>query len=242
MKRILSLLLCLFPVVAFCQDKNKPIDLTGNWREIKRMDASKKPIVYSDTIRIRFLNSTEYLWFKANSMGLRGTYKANKTSLDLGMLYFTAEQMTHDHMLLKGEDAYYEFVRYTEAAAKEDNSSASVGDRSRTVEEYNGLKDFSLLKGKWQPYKRTSSITRESIDYTRVIKTIQVPGNKTDKKLGFIYAAKDGEGAPSWYIDKFENSILYCKGRDDRQLKILKCDGKELIFEEDNYTYFCKQF
>lgn len=240
MKRIFLLLLMLLPLAAFCDDKTKPVNLTGSWKEVKRMSLKNEPISYTDTIRIKFLVGNEFLWYKGNSMGMRGTYTATKAVVDLGMVTFNVQQMNHEMMLLKSEDAIYQFARYIEPAVTENNNSATSGDRSRVTEKYDGVTDFNLLKGKWQPYKRTSAVKRDSIDYTRIIKVLQIPA--LDGRKGAVFAAKDASNAPSWYVDKFENSMLYCKGRDDRQLKILKCDGKELVFEEDNYTYFCKQF
>ena len=59
---------------------------------------------------------------------------------------------------------------------------------------------------------------------------------------GSVSSAKDMEGTPSWKITKFEDGIIYCSGKDERQLKVLKCANNELILQEDSVTYFFKQF
>jgi len=109
-------------------------------------------------------------------------------------------------------------------------------------ESYDGIKDFSKLSGKWEVYKRTSSVQMGNIDYGRILKIIQVPAKPAAGNMGSVWAANDREPAPSWHVEKFENSTLYCGGKDPRQLKVLKCDGKELVIQEDNVTYFFKQF
>jgi len=114
MKRLLFVLL-LIPAFAFGGDKNKPIDLTGSWKETRRMDLNKQAIPFTDTVRMKFMVGNEYLWMKPNTFQYRGTYKANNTSLDLGMRSFTALEMTPGRMLLKDELGIYEFTRSIEA-------------------------------------------------------------------------------------------------------------------------------
>lgn len=241
MKRLLLFLL-LVPSFAFGGDKNKPIDLTGSWKETRRMDLNKQPIPFTDTVRMKFMIGNEYLWMKPNTFQYRGTYKASATSLDLGMRAFTALEMTPGRMLLKDELGIYEFRRYTETAPQQDNSAATSGDRARVEENYDGVQNISQLAGKWEVYKRTSAVQMNAIDYNRILKIIKISAKPATDSLGSVWAANDREAAPSWYVKKFENSTLICGGKDARELKVLKCDGKELVIQEDNVTYFFKQF
>jgi hypothetical protein len=241
MKRLLPLLL-LVPSFAFGGDKNKPIDLTGSWKETRRMDLNKQAIPFTDTVRMKFMVGNEYLWMKPNTFQYRGTYKANAASLDLGMRAFTALEMTPSRMVLKDELGIYEFSRYKEMPAQEDNAAATNGDRAKMEESYDGVKDIGKLTGKWEVYKRTSAVQMSNIDYNRILKIVKISAKPLADSLGGVYAATDRENAPSWYVKKFENSTLFCGGKDSRELKVLKCDGKELVIQEGNVTYFFKQF
>lgn len=240
MKPLLLFCCLLLSLKAFSDDKNTSINITGNWKEVKRMDLSKQPVAYTDTIVIKFTSATEYVWKKGDGLGMRGYYTANKKTIDLGMVAFDVQKISHDSMTLKMDDKIYQFARYTETPVHEDDSKAQGGTRLLLKENYTGVSDFNLLKGRWQNYKREGAV--KDVDYSRIIKMIVIPANTQDGKKGFVYAANDAENAPSWYVDKFENSTIYCKGKDDRTLKVLKCDGKELVFDDGTYKYYCKKF
>ncbi|PZF72821.1 hypothetical protein [Taibaiella soli] len=240
MKPLLIFGCLLLSLKAFSDDKNTSINITGNWKEVKEMNLSKQPLAFTDTIVMKFTSPTEYVWKKGDGLGMRGYYTANKKTIDLGMIAFDVQQYNHDSMTLKTEDKIYKFVRFTEASLKEDDSKAQGGARLLTKENYADVTDFNVLKGRWQNYKREGAV--KDVDYSRIIKMIVIPANSQDGKKGFVYAANDAESAPSWFIDKFENSTIYCKGKDDRTLKVLKCDGTELIFDDGVYKYYCKKF
>ena len=56
--------------------------------------------------------------------------------------------------------------------------------------------------------------------------------------MGGVVAATQ----PSWKIARYNAGIIYCTGRDERQLKVLQCRNGELIVQEGILTYFFKQF
>jgi hypothetical protein len=239
-KYVLTLLLACCPLLAFCQENSaEPIALSGHWKEVHRMDEHNKAISYTDTLRLRFLVGNEYVWVRPGSFSYRGTYKATRSYLDMGGRNYNIVQRSPNRMLLKDRAGTYELIRYEEPPVREDNSQARTGDRHQSDERYDGLRDFKKMKGKWQVYKRTAAIQLDEVNYDRIIKTIHVPD--TNGHMGSVYAANDGS-KPSWYIDRFDKSILYCTGKDKRQLQVLKCDGEELVIREGNLTYFFKQF
>jgi hypothetical protein len=98
------------------------------------------------------------------------------------------------------------------------------------------------LMGKWEVYKRTASTTLPEIDYTRIVREINIRPRKDT--VGTVGAAKDMDGRPSWKIDRYDNGILYCSSekKGSRQLKVMRCSDGELIVQEDVFTYFFKQF
>lgn len=236
-----AVFLLAFPLAASGEDKIKAADLTGNWKETARLSPDKMPQPYTDTIRMEFLVGNEYIWGKANSFLYRGTFKVNGQQLELGARIYTIVEAGKNRLLLKDDAGLHEFSRYRKDAPRTDNTQASSGDRARQTEAYDGVKDFSQLRGKWQVYKRTSAKQQKTIDYDRIIKQVEFSSGKEGDK-GLIYAAKDGEGRPSWYVDRFKDNVLFCKGRDERRIKVLKCADGELVLEEGDMTYFFKQF
>lgn len=239
---LLSLALLAVAMPAKAGDKNKPVDLTGTWLEASRMSPRKEKLDYTDTTFYEFMVGNEYTTQRKNSFMYRGTYKATTGILDLGMRVYNILEMSPARMLLKDDAGTYEFVRYDKAARMVENSSAaSSGSRAYKEDLGGGPVSVAQLAGKWEVYKRTSSVTMPEIDYTRIIRAIEIKpaGNQVE---GSVSSAKDMDGMPSWKITRYDGSMLYCSGKSDRQLKVVRCNAGELIVQEDNLTYFFKQF
>jgi hypothetical protein len=113
------------------------------------------------------------------------------------------------------------------------------------VDSISPVNSIDQMIGHWSVYRRTSKSTLDAVDYTRVLKMIDITGGSSDGKLGYLYAAKDAEGAPSWGIKSFNAGLLECEGKDGkdkRNFKVIKCQNKELVLEEDDMTYYFKEF
>src|SRR5215217_3929918 len=129
MRKILLFSLLTANFSAYAGDKNKSVDLTGNWKEIQRMTKDKTDVSYTDTIRIDFMEGNEFLWQKAGSFMFKGTYKATSGSLDLGSRYFTVVASSSQKILLKDDNGFYQLMRYKKEAARENNSNAASAAR-----------------------------------------------------------------------------------------------------------------
>lgn len=241
MRKILLFSLLAVPFSAYAGDKNKAVDLTGNWKETQRMTKDKTDVSYTDTIRIDFMEGNEFLWQKAGSFMFKGTYKATSASLDLGSRYFTVVESSPQKMLLKDDNGFYQLVRYKKEAAKENNSNAASAARGNN--EATGDISIDAFNGNWETYKRTSKVQQQSIDYNRILKRLSLTVN--GKVItGEFHAAQEINGTAGWKLDKFEKGYLYFSGNgnDVRKAKVLKCADGELILEEGDYTYFLKKF
>jgi hypothetical protein len=244
MKRILPVMLVAslwFGTEA--KERLKNVDLTGSWKETTRMNKGKMPIDYTDTTYYDFLIGNEYTTQRKNSFMYRGTYKLTPGRLDLGMRAFMIEEMNNVRMVLRDDGGVYEFRRYDKAAAMaENNSAASSGQRARSDDFTADVRiEPSMLAGKWESYKRTSSTTMTSVDYDRVIRMLDI-SMKNGVMSGNAYSTKDKEGMPSWKIWSYSDGILQLNGKSNRQLRVLRASRGELIVQEDNLTYFFKQF
>lgn len=209
-------------------------ELSGHWHEVKRLDAAGKAVSYSDTILFEFKVGNEYIWQKKGGFIYRGSYKKENGALDIGMRYFTIQQhKTNKRLILKDQSGTYEFEPYTP-------SSGMVAGRA--PEQYKPVTSISQMVGSWDKFKGTASGTQQQIDYTRAVKKLEIFDTPIDGMLGVLYAGMDGTGDPSWYVERFSNQTLYCKGKDERQFKVLKAENNELIIEEDGFTYFMRRF
>lgn len=230
MRKIYTLLLMSLPLLALSKGKN---DLDGNWREVKRLGADKKSVSYKDTIFFQFLPGNEYIWQKAQGFVYRGSYKVENGALDIGMRYFTILEQKKNKLVLRDDAGTYEFEPYTPV------SQMTPG---RAPEKYGPVTSINQMVGKWDKFKGTSANTQQQIDYTRAVKKIEIFSSPDNGKLGYIYAGRDGENSPSWYVVSFSNGTLYCDGKDKRQFKVLKAENNEFIVEENGFTYFLRRF
>ncbi len=246
MKKLLLLTAALVSVLNINarvrDEKIRRVDLTGSWKEAARYSRLSERVNYDDTTFYDFLIGNEYTVQRKNSYMYRGTYKVTSGILDFGMRTYNIVEMDNDRMLLKDDGGTYQFVRYDKAATlRENNDAADNGDRGYK-EDLNGTKvRASQLSGKWEVYKRTSSEKVPEVDYTKLIRVIEM---KTDgqKLVGSVSSAKDTDGSPSWKISGYENGTIFCTGKYNRELKVLKCRDNDLIIEEGITTYFFKQF
>jgi hypothetical protein len=243
MKTALLSLVAIF--TAFCasgEQKHKPVDLTGSWKEVRRVSPRGEALDYTDTTYYDFLIGNEYTVQRQHSFMYRGTYKTTPGTLDLGMRMYNVLEWSPNRILLKDDDGTYQFARYVKPPMHEDNTAASSSERAYKEEVAGSHVGLDRLRGKWEVYKRTSSATLPEIDYTRIVRVLVV--NPGKDMLGTVGSAKDMDGMPSWKIDRYENGILYCSSasKGPRQLKVLSCKDGELIVQEDVVTYFFKQF
>ena len=228
MRKIYTLLLMSLPFIAIGKDKN---DLTGNWREVKRV-TNDKSVSFKDTTLFTFMAGNEYTTQKSGGFIYRGTYKVEKGALDIGMRTFTIVEQKKNRMVLKDEQGTYTFETYT----------PSGPGAPRAPEKYGPVTSINQMVGKWDKFKGTSANTQQQIDYTRAVKKIEIFSTPDNGKLGYIYAGRDAENAPSWYVESFSNQTLYCNGKDRRQFKVLKAENNEVIIEEAGFTYFLRRF
>lgn len=226
-------------MTAHAGNKDKPADLTGNWKETQRMTKDKTPVGYTDTIRIDFQPGNEFVWQKSGSFMFKGTYKATPTSLDLGSRYFTIVTSSSGQLLLQDEQGFYELTRYKKQDIITDNNAAQHSNRS--PQEKSGTIDMAAFDGNWETYKRTSKVQQKSIDYSYIPKRLNLIVNGRQMS-GTLHAAQETNGQAGWKLDNYKDGQLNFSGKSNRSLKVLKCTASELVLEEADYTYFLKKF
>lgn len=250
MKKILLLLLLLLPLCTMAKHKHKhkkhkkhkkekPIVLTpGRWMEFKRTRMDSVDRQFNDTIHIEFLAKNKYNLRRSGGFIYKGTYSLADNELEMGLFNPTLIQKKYGKLIMKDDSSYYFFMP--------DTSKLVIGNKNikngQMVDSVRPVTGIDEMVGHWSVYKRSPKAAMNEVDYTRVIKMIDITGGSSDGKLGYLYAAKDAEGNPSWNIVSFNAGILECTGRDKRTFTVIKCQDKELVIEDDLVTYYFKEF
>ena len=250
MKRFLLLLLLLLPLWVMAKHKHKhkhkkkhkkekPIVLTaGRWMEFKRTRIDSTDRNFTDTLHIEFLAKNKYNLRRSGGFIYKGTYTLSDNELEMGLFNPTLVQKKYGKLIMKDDSSYYFFMP--------DTSKLIIGNKNikngQMVDSVRPVKSIDEMVGHWSVYRRTPKAAMNEVDYTRVIKMIDITGGSSDGKLGYVYAAKDPVGNPSWTIESFTADILECSGKDKRTFKLIKCQDKELVIEDDWVTYYFKEF
>src|ERR1044072_5855005 len=86
---LLTFAILLLSLAVYAIDKNKPVNLTGSWKEQSRMSPDGKTLAYTDTTYYDFLVGNEYTVQHRGSYMYRGTYKTTPGTIDLGMRMYS---------------------------------------------------------------------------------------------------------------------------------------------------------
>ncbi len=241
----------LLPLLAFAKHKHKrhkhkhkhkkerPIVIRkSRWMELRRMCMDSTDRAFTDTMHIEFLDSSKYVLRRAGGFIYKGKYSQSGNDLEMGLFNPILVEKKYGKLVMKDDSSYYFFAP--------DTSKLIIGNKEvklgQMVDSVLPVTSIDQMVGHWSVYKRTSKASLTEIDYTKVIKMIDITGGSSDGKLGYLYAAKDPEGTPSWSIKSFTAGILECDGKGNRSFKVLKCQNKELVLEEDDMTYYFKEF
>ena len=230
MKKVLLITTALLFIAIYGESK----DLTGDWREVKRVNVKTGASVsYNDTMFLRFESGNEYVSQKKGGFIYRGTFKIDDNTLDMGARVYTILKHTKATLKLQDEAGIYEFELYN-----------PVSEMNTLPKEPKPLPVGSLtqMKGHWSEFKRTADHTLSEVDYQRLIKMMDIFDTYKQNTYGYVFATRDADNNPSWNIDSYSNQVLHCSGKDKRELKVIKCQDNELVIEEAGITYFFRKF
>lgn len=230
MKKALLLATALISITSYCQGKN---NLSGYWKEVKRMRTDKTTVSYNDTMFFSFLTGNEYTSQKKAGFIYRGTFKMDDKTLDLGSRFYTVLEHKNNKLVLQDDAGIYEFTTYTPT------SEMTTLPKDPAPMPVSGI---AQMVGHWSEFKRTADHTLTQVDYQRLIKMMDIFATSKDGGYGYVFATRDADNAPSWNITNYANQVLSCSGKDKRSLKVVKCQENELILEEDGITYFFRKF
>jgi len=210
--------------------------LTPNrWREVKRFDNDSVSIPFLDTMFITIKRKDSFQYHNKDAFIYNGIYILDGKDLDFGYAKFTIMFKKQTSMLLRDGKGYYLF-------------NIDSSDTLKTIvlpkdEKIDSNLTIDNMIGKWSFYKRTAVKQVSTFDHSQMIKTVLITGKSSSGKLGFVFSDLDKTDDPSWSIVRFnKNMTLECEGKSKRILTVTKCQGGELILEDEELRYFFKQF
>ena len=97
---------------ATAEYQSAAVDLTGSWKEVRRIARGGAQQSFTDTMYYDFMPGNEFASQQKDRYMNRGNYNATSSYIDLGAQAYKVLEMSHDRMLLKDNAGTYEFVRY----------------------------------------------------------------------------------------------------------------------------------
>lgn len=237
MKNVLFIVLTLISLSAAASDKHKPVKIpVSRWREVKRMMPDSSIVTFSDTLFIQFLKKDSFSYHSLGGFIYNGAYTIDDDSLlDFGTARYKVVLKRPTTLVLKNETGIFVFdVDVT------DTVKITVLAKE---EKLLPVTNIELMVGHWTVYKRMSDRQIGAIDPATDLKAVYITGPSTDGKQGYVFGGRDPGNSPSWYIKNLgTDQALDCDGKNRRIFKVVKCQGGEMILEEDGMKYYLKQF
>jgi hypothetical protein len=238
MKKVLFLLLLMYPIVGFCADKRKPKPMpVSRWREAQRMRPDSSIVAFNDTLFIAFRVKDSFSYHNKNGFIYNGNYTINEDSLlDFGTVRYKILERKPTSLVLVNDQGLYRMVRDST-----DTMKIIMLDKDEKILP---VTNIDMMIGRWSVYKRQAKDPSSGpIDNAVALRTVYITGPSTDGKQGYVYCGSDPSNAPSWYIKSLGNDqVLDCDGKGKRILKVIKCQKGEMILEEEGIKYYFKQF
>lgn len=228
----------LIPVSGYCADKRKPKPMpVSRWREVKRMKADSTVVAFADTMFISFRRKDSFQYNLKNGFIYKGGYTISEDSLlDFGTARYHIAERKPQSLVLFNEAGIFHFVRDSSDTVK-----IIVLDKDEKILP---VTDIEQMVGKWSVYKReVKEQASGQIDNSQAVRTVYITGPSTDGKQGYVFSGTDPRNKWSWYIKSLgSDQVLDCDGKNKRILKVIKCQNKEMILEDDGIKYYLKQF
>lgn len=233
---LILLILLMWPQLLMAIDKKKTrLIVPGRWKETVRMRPDSTVMPFIDTLLMHFMVKDSFTYRNGNGFLYEGVFRLSEDSiLDLGTARYKVLLRNTEQMVLINQTGIFKLV-----PDKSDTLKAIVlkkEDSTRPVT------NIDQMIGRWSVYKRTME-TAGTLDPAVNIRSAFITGASTDGKQGFIYSGQDPDSKPSWYITELGGGqSLNCAGTSNRTLKVLRCQDREMILEENGVKYYMKLY
>lgn len=235
----LLFLLLLIPAVTFATDKDKnkkkqKLIVPGRWREEVRMMPDSSKVTFYDTLFLHFYSNKDSFEYRngRNNFLYDGQFTLSEDSiLDLGSAKYKVllRKGSEQLVLVNGNGIYL---------LGQDKSDTAVVVVLKKQDSARPVNNIDVMIGKWTVYKREADGPIAPEDN---IRSAYITGPSTDGKQGYIFSGNDLDSYPSWHITGLGGGqSLNCSGKNNRTLKVLRCQDGEMILEENKIKYYFK--
>ncbi len=235
MKRQIFTLLLLLPTgfSLWAQD-----NLSDRWKETQRLDLNKKPVSYTDTLRLLQVTK-ESMSIRKGAFLYKGTI--SNDLLDFGYLTFGIVKNSKEEIRLRDEEFFHIFSREAK-----DMSAADAAAKKQAIDLPDKPVDnisMPMLTGIWQVYKRSSrNGPLPKVDYATLITGLSIFEHNPEAHIGSVSA---GSKEPLFLIKEIKapDLIVTDTTQKEHRLKVWRLSQEELVIEDENsIIYYLKHF
>lgn len=213
-------------------------NLSDRWKETQRLDLNKKPVSYTDTLRLLQVTK-ESMSIRKGSFLYKGTI--SNDLLDFGYLTFGIVKNNKEEIRLRDEEFFHIFSREAK-----DMSAADAATKKQGIDlPAKPVDNISLpiLTGIWEVYKRNSrNGPLPQVNYATLITGLSVFEHNPDAPIGSVSA---GGKEPLYLIKEIKGSdlIVTDTAQKEHRLKVWRLSKEELVIEdESSIIYYLKHF
>ena len=206
------------------------------WVEVKRLKPDSTEVSFKDSLFMTFSLRDSFTYRLRNGFVYTGKYTLDEDYLlDFGTRKYTLAERKYTSLVLTDADGIYYFAKDTS-----DTSAVIVLQEEKVLP----VTNIDVMIGHWTVYKRVQE--KESsgfLDPETALKSLYIAGMGSTSQMGFIVCGGDNEYEPNWFIKGYSDAqTLDIDGKSPRTLKVVKCQKGELIVQEGDMNYYCKQF
>jgi len=234
--QILFIMLLMVPLTAGAINRKKQkLIVPGRWRETVRMTPDSTVTPFTDTLFMHFFAKDSFSYHYRKGFIYEGVYLLSEDSiLNLGTASYKVLSRTTDELVMFNAKGIYRFVT--------DSSDTVKTIVLRKNDSTLPVTDIDIMIGRWTVYKRTADGPGR-IDPDENIRSAYITGPSSDGRQGFIYGTSDPDSQPSWFIKELGGGqSLNCSGKNNRTLKVVRCQDGEMILEENKIKYYFKMY
>ncbi|HTB52785.1 MAG TPA: hypothetical protein VK718_08415 [Ferruginibacter sp.] len=219
----------------------------GRWQEVKRTNAGKKNIAFTDTTLLHFNDdkTVETRNTADDKMTMHMVEKATideDNSLSTGAEDYTIVSVSKDAMALQGEDEVVHYFKRSGVFAYELAEKYVPAKNNTTPEPELGKISLTKIMGHWTVYKRQAKpgFVTPALTVIKYLELTQKVDKNTASGMVTIYKSTVSEQVPCTVtIDGTNIKIVTSEVSFD--LPVAVADGQEFDFGTTDLMYFCKQ-
>lgn len=232
MKKRFLLLCLLAPLMSLAQIQFNQI--SGKWQEFKRAKEDKQATNFSDTMRVEIKDEFVLVRYNLGPTLIQHATLDGKT-LQLEKETWQVIDFSPHTLVIQDKNWIHYFSKAIEFAPSP--VTKKIPGREEGVVQLQS----NMLLGKWTCYKKTDPAFEKEKFYIKFLHL------KEDKGQGLFNGTLTSQSMDSVILQPMimqveDNELVLKVNKEEHRYHVIKSDGEELILEQDQVTYFLKQF